>query len=209
MSSMRVGRRVREVVHRVDAPVVARPVVMRAPDAIENRIAHVDVRRRHVDLGAKHVCAILELAGAHPREQIEALLDRAAPVGAVGARLGQRPAKLPDLVEAQAVDVRIAVPDEVHGVLVELLEVVRCVPRLALPREPEPAHVRLDRFHVLDVLGRRVRVVEPEVARAAELRRNAEVQADRFCVADVEVAVRLRREAGRDSSAVPAGLHVG
>src|SRR6185503_3481523 len=41
-----------------------------------------------------------------------------------------------------------------------------------------------------------VRVVEPEVAPAAELRRDPEVQADRLGMADVEVAVGLGREAG-------------
>ena len=71
----RVRRRMREVVHRVDAPRVAGAVMMRVPDPVEHRIAHVDVRRRHVDLRAQHVGAVRELAGAHPREEIEVLLD--------------------------------------------------------------------------------------------------------------------------------------
>ncbi len=50
----RVRDRMRVVVHRVDAPRVARPVMMRATDAIQNRVAHVDVGRRHVDLRAQH-----------------------------------------------------------------------------------------------------------------------------------------------------------
>ena len=66
------------------------------------------------------------------------------------------------------------------------------------PVEAEPAHVVLDRVDVLLLLLRRVRVVEAEVAAAAELLRDAEVEADRLRVADVEVAVRLRREAGHD-----------
>ena len=73
---MRVRRRMREVVHRIDAPRVAGAMVMRAADAVEHRVAHVDVRRRHVDLRAQHVRAVRELAGAHAREQVEVLLDR-------------------------------------------------------------------------------------------------------------------------------------
>ena len=102
----RVRRRMREVVHRIDAPRVAGAMVMRVPDAVEHRVAHVDVRRRHVDLRAQHVCAVRELAGAHPREQIEVLRDRAIAIGALASGLGQRAAVLADLVGAQAVDVR-------------------------------------------------------------------------------------------------------
>ena len=67
-----------------------------------------------------------------------------------------------------------------------------------MPLEAEPADVRFDRVDVLDVLLEGVGVVEAEVAGAAVLLRDAEVQADRLGVADVEVAVRLGREAGGD-----------
>ena len=98
----------REVVHRIDAPGVAGAVMVRAPDAVEHRIAHVDVRRRHVDLGAQHVRAVLELAGAHAREEVEVLLDRPVAVRALAAGLGQRAAVLADLLGAEAVDVGLA-----------------------------------------------------------------------------------------------------
>src|SRR5262249_51692165 len=72
------------------------------------------------------------------------------------------------------------------------------------PVETEPADVLLDRLDVLDVLLRRVRVVEAEIAAAAVLLRHAEVQADRLGVADVQVAVGLRREAREHTAAVAA-----
>ena len=43
---------------------------------------------------------------------------------------------------------------------------------------------------------------------AAELLRDAEIQADRLGVADMEVAVRLRRKAG-DDARVAAGREIG
>ena len=54
----------------------------------------------------------------------------------------------------------------------------------------------------------RVGVVEAQVAFAAERFREAEVEADRFGVADVQVAVRFRREARVDASVVFAGGEV-
>ena len=166
----RIGRRVREVVHRVDAPRVAGAVVMRAPDAVEHRIAQVDVRRRHVDLRAQHERAVGKLAGAHAGEEIEVLLDRPVAIRAGRSRLGQRAAVRAHLLGRQAVDVRQALPDQVLRVLVQPLEVVRGVQRLLVPGEAEPADVFLNRVDVLDVFLRGVGVVEAQVAGAAELR---------------------------------------
>jgi hypothetical protein len=97
----------------------------------------------------------------------------------------------PDLLGAQTVDVCETLRDEVHRIAVKRLEVVRGVPRLAGPLEPQPPNVLLDRIDILDVLFRGVGVVEAEVAGAAELCCDAKVEADGFGVADVQVAVRL------------------
>ena len=64
------------------------------------------------------------------------------------------------------------------------------------PTIDEPTDVLENRIDVFDLLLRRVRIVVAEIANAAEFMRDAEVQADRFRVADMEVAVRLRRETG-------------
>ncbi len=76
------------------------------------------------------------------------------------------------------------------------------------PVEPEPADVGLDRVDVLLLLLDRVRVVEPQMAPATELIGDAEVQADRLRVSDVEIAVRLGREASHNRL-VPAFLKIG
>ena len=199
----RVRQRVRVVVHRIDAPGVAGAVVRRVADPVQRRIAHVEVRRRHVDLGAQHVRAVGELVGAHPREQIEVLRHRSIAVRAVPARLGQRAAVRAHLVGAQAVDVRLALLDQLDGELIQPLEVVRRV-ELGVPREAEPRDVLLDRVDVLDLFLGRVRVVEAQVADAAALGGDPEVEADRLGVADVQIAVRLRRKARRDAAVMPA-----
>ena len=87
--------------------------------------------------------------------------------------------------------------------------VVLATPQVALLRRPtdrlqaqtvvrpagdEPLHVRRDGVDVLDVLLGRIGVVHAQVALPAELAGDAEVQADGLGVADVEVAVGLRRE---------------
>ena len=201
----RIRQRMREVVHRVDAPGAAGAVMIGVANAVEHRIAHRDVRRSHVDLGAQHVGAVGKFAGAHAAEQIEVLVDAARSVWRVLAWLGQRAAMLADLIGRQRIDVGHALADQILGESVELLVVIRRVVLALVPLKPEPLHVFLDRIDVLDVFLDRIGVVEAEVAVAAELAGDAEVEADRLGVADVQVAVRLRRKARHDPAAVLSG----
>ena len=166
----RVRQRVREVVHRVEAPGVAGAVVRGVADAVEERIAHLHVRRGHVDLRPHHVRAVGELAGAHAGEQVEVLRRRAVAIGAGAARLGDRAPVGADLLLREAVDVGLAGLDQLHREVVEALEVVRGEVQ-AVPLEAEPAHVALDRLDVLHVLGGRVGVVEAEVAACRRISR--------------------------------------
>ena len=76
------------------------------------------------------------------------------------------------------------------------------------PVEAEPAHVALDGVDVLLLLLGRVGVVEAQMAAPAELLGDAEVEADRLGVADVQIAVRLGRKA-RHHGRVPLGVEIG
>ena len=68
--SMRIRLAVREVVHRIDAPLVAGAMMLGVQDAVHHRVAHVEVRRRHVDLGAQRARAVGKLARLHALEQV-------------------------------------------------------------------------------------------------------------------------------------------
>ena len=64
-----------EIVARINAPGRAGARMLGVQDAVEHRIAQVDVARGHVDLGAQHARAVGKFAGAHAAEQIEIFLD--------------------------------------------------------------------------------------------------------------------------------------
>ena len=106
-------------------------------DAVEHRVAQVDVAGRHVDLGAQHAGAIRELAGAHPAQQVQVLLGRAIAVGAIAAGLGQRAAVGADLLGRQVVDIGVAVADQVLGPFVQVLEVIRG--EIQMPPQSKPS----------------------------------------------------------------------
>ena len=177
-------------------------------DAVEHRVAQVDVAGRHVDLGAQHPRAVGELAGAHAAEQVEVLLDRTVAERAVAAGLGQGAAVGADLVLGLVVHIGLAGADQVLGPGIELLEIVRRVVEMVAPIEAEPVDVLLDGVDELLLFLGRIGVVEAQVALAAELLRDAEIQAYRLGVADMEIAVRLRRKPG-DDLAGAAGREIG
>ncbi len=196
----RVRNAVRPVVGGIDAPVVAGAVVRGVADAVHGRVAHVDVGRGHVDLRAQHVLAVGELALVHFAEELQVLLDAALAVGAVLAGLGERAAQRAHLLGGQAVHVGVAAAHQLFGELVQIFEVVRGVvlvraPARVLPGKAEPLHRVADRIDVLRFLLRRVGVVEAQVAGAAILAREAEVEEDRLGVAVMQIAVGLGREA--------------
>ena len=66
------------------------------------------------------------------------------------------------------------------------------------PVEAEPAHVALDGVDIFLLFLGRIGVVETQMAATAEFLRDAEIQADRLGVADMQIAVRLGRKAGDD-----------
>ena len=204
----RIRLAVRKIVARIDVPGGAGARMRRVQDAVEHRVAHVDVAGRHVDLGPQHAHAVGEFAGAHAAEEVEVLLHAPVAERAVPAGLGQRAAVHADVVPALVVDIGFAGPDQVLGPFVELLEIVGGVVEVLAPVEAEPAHVGLDRVDIFLLLLGRVGVVEAQAAMPAEFLRDAEIQADRLGVADMEIAVRLGREA-RDHGLVAAGLEIG
>ena len=153
------------VVCRVDAPRIAGARVVGVQDAVEHRVAQVDVARSHVDLGPEHPRAVGELAApACARNSSRFSSTLAVAVGAVGARLGERAAILPDLFGRQIVDIGLAVLDQLFGPFVEPLEVVRGEEEVRSPVEAQPSDILLDGFDVLHLLLDRVGVVEAEVA---------------------------------------------
>ena len=177
-------------------------------DAVHDGVAQVEVGGGHVDFGAQGAGAVRKLAGAHALEQIEVLFHRAVAVGALLAGLGERTAKLADFFRGQIAHVGLAGFDELDGPLIQLIEIVGGVEAPVLPIEAEPVDVVDDGIDVLGLFLAGIGVVEPQVGLAAELGREAEVEADGFGVADVQVAVGLGRKAGVHAPAVLVGFQV-
>ncbi len=200
-----VGLAMSEIVGRVDAPLRAGARVRRVQDAIQDGVPQVHVAGSKVDLRPQHAGTIRKLAGAHIAKQVEICFHRTVAIGRSTARFGQRAAHRPHLVGGRVVDIGEAGTNEVLGPVVQRLEVVRRMVQMLAPVEAQPAHVPLDGVDVFLLLLHGIGIVEAKVAAAAVLDGKSEIQADRLCVAEMQIAVRFRRKARDDALDQAAG----
>ena len=147
-------------------------------DAIHDRIAQIDVARRHINFGAQNPLAFLEFSGPHIPEERQVLINRTITMGTVLARLSQSPAIGTDLVCAQVVHIGLAVRDQVLGPFIELFKIVGGKILMLTPVEAEPAHVFLNGVNIFLLFLGRVGIVETQIAAAGKLFCQAEIQAD-------------------------------
>lgn len=113
----RVLNGVSKVVHWVDAPLVSLAVMVHVTDAVDDRIAHVEVAGGKVDLGAQGTAPLGELAVFHALKEVEVLLHAALAVRGDGG-LADVAAVLSRLFGRQVADVGKALLDELNGKLV-------------------------------------------------------------------------------------------
>jgi hypothetical protein len=164
----------------VDAPFVAGAVVVVAEDAVERRVAHEDVWRRHVDLRAQHPRAVRELALLHPAEEVQIFLHGTIAVGAVHAGLCERAAILPHLLGGLVIHVGDAFFDQAARDLVELAKEVG--------REVDASHLWPSHLMSFSCFRRTPRLPwwgwcrQTEVAGAAILPGDAKINAQRLRV---------------------------
>ncbi len=181
----RIALAVGKIIGRIDTPFIARAVMMGMLDAVHHRVTQIDIRRSHVDLRAQGPCSVGELAFAHPREQIEILLDIAVTVRAVLAGSDKRASVFADLVGGQVTDVRLARLDELYGPVMELIEIIGRKVQTIFPVAPQPTDVVENRIDVFLFFLGGIRVVEPQVELATILPREARIQTNAFGMADV------------------------
>ena len=202
-----VALTVGEIVHRVAVPLRSRAVVRGLDDAIDDRVAEVHVGIGHVDLGAQYHAAFLGLGRVHLLEEAQALLHGTVAVGAGRSGLGRRALLLGDLLGRLLIDIGVAVADHPQGEVPEALEIVARVVDVA-PLEAEPTDVLEDVLHILVVFLAGVGIVEAEVAHAIVVLGHAEVHTDSLGMANMQVAIGLRREARLNAAAVLAFCQV-
>ena len=166
-------------------------------DAVDDGVAHVEVAAGQVNFGPEGHGTVGKLPGAHTLEQIQTLLHRTIPVGGYGGHTNVAPIGL-EFLRSQLAHIGQTFFDEQHRLAVVLLKVVAAIEETVAPVKTQPVDILLDGLHELLILLGGVGVVHAQIAETAELFRGAEIDTQGLTVADVQVAVGLRRETGVD-----------
>ena len=78
-----------KIIGGINIPGIASAVMGHLFDSVHHRIAHIDIWRGHIDLGAQCHGALINRTLLHLLEKREALFRRSLAVGAVFTRFGQ------------------------------------------------------------------------------------------------------------------------
>ena len=190
-----------EVIHGVSLPFVARAVMTAVDDAINHRVAEVHIGVGHINLGAKHHAALGHLAAVHLLEQGQALFDGTVAIGTFCSGLSRCTFLGRHFFAGLFVDIGFTFLDEFYGKVPELFKVVGSIINCA-PFKAQPFDVFHNGIDVFRVFLLRVGIVETEVAYSAVFLCDSEVHANGLSMSDVQVSVRLRREAGLQAAVV-------
>ena len=174
-------------------------------DAVQHRVAQVHVARRHVDLGPQHARAVGELAGAHAAEQVEVLRRRCGRGRGCCGRARSACRAGAHLLGRLVVDIG-------QAVLGSGARPTRTAARNS-PRRDRGAAPQSKPSQRTSRLIASMYSCSSLVGLVSSKRRwqrppnscgDAEIEADRLGVADMQVAVRLRRKPGHDLRGRPA-----
>lgn len=170
--------RMREIVHGINAPLVTLTMMRRVQHAVNNGVAHIDIRTRHINLRTQNERAVSDASCAHIFEQREVFFHAAIAVGARTPRLSQRAAVFAHLFRRKIIDVREPFADQRQRRLVHNGEVIRSVQDIEIRSVKQPFHIRDNRIDVLLLFFGRIGIIETQIAFAVILFRETEVEAD-------------------------------
>ena len=188
----------RPVVHRVDAPLLAGAVMRRLmDDAVHDRIAHVHVPVRHINLCPQRARPIWELAVLHPLKQIQVLFNRTIAARAFHTRGCPGAPVLAHFFRALVINISLAFFDHLDRPFVEQIKEVRRV-KLLLPLNPQPAGVFFNRVHKLHILFCRIGVVKSQVKLTAKTLGNIVINQKGFYMSNMQIAVGFGGQPGAD-----------
>ena len=182
-----------EVIHRISFPSGARAMVRMVHYTINDRIAEVHVRIRHVNFGTEHHSTFCYFTCIHLLEQGETFFYWAVAVGTFHTRLGRSTFLLCDLLGSLLVNICFTFFNEADGKVPQLLEVIGRIVFIT-PLVTQPLNIFLDGFYIFHIFLGRIGIIETQIADAIVVGCNTKIKANSLGVTDVEVSVGFGRE---------------
>ena len=94
----RILNRMCEIVHRIDAPLIACIMVCHMSHSVDYRVSHIHIGRRHIYSGSEDLGSILIFALLHLLKELQILFNTSVPAGVVLTGLCQGTAVFANLL---------------------------------------------------------------------------------------------------------------
>jgi len=192
-----------EIIHGIDDPVPAPPVMRFPLDTVDYGITHDYVGGGHIDLGSKDTRPIGEFPRSHAGEKIQVFFHGTIAPGTFTAGFREGAPVLADLLGIEVAHVCLTPFYELHREIIEGLEIIGCKVQAVPPIETEPLHVSDDGFDVFHGLSCGIGVIHPKVASTAVLGRYAEIETYRLGMTYMEITVGLWWKTGNNGIDLP------
>ena len=187
-----------KVIHRVDAPFISCGMVGRMGDTVKHRVSHVDIGRSHINLRTQCFRAVGEFACLHSFKQIQIFLHASVAIRAFLTGCGKGAAVFSHFLCAKLIHESLAFLNQLQRNLIIFIKIAGRIKKSVLPIEAKPFYVLLNGFYILHILFCGVGIIKTQVAFAAVQICQAKVQADGFCMTDMQVAIWFGRKSGVD-----------
>ena len=132
-------------------------------NTIDNRVAHIHVRRCHIDLSTKHFLSVCIFAFFHLFKKLQVLFYSTVSVRALFTWFCKSSSVLTDLVCSQIADKSFAFFDQFHSSFIHLVKIVRSKEKSVFPVCTKPFYISFDGFYEFGFLLCRVCIIKTKV----------------------------------------------
>ena len=162
--------------------------------SVDSGVAHIDVRRCHINLCSQSLRTVGEFAVLHALEELEVFLNASIAVRAVLSGLGKGASVFTHLVCVKVADVSLAVLYKLDCILIALVKIIGAVENATGRLTAKPGEVLENALNVLVILFGRVGIVVTKVEKTAVFFCGHSVNPYSLRRSDMKIAVRLGRE---------------
>ena len=199
----------RKIVHGIYIPLRTRTMVRVFYNPIHNRVAHVHIRRSHIDFRPQYHRTFFKFALIHALEQIEIFFYGTIAIRATYSGLCRCSLLLGDLFRSLLIYISISLLYHTQCQIIQLREIIRCIIKTISPVKAQPVNIFHNRIDIFHIFPGRIGIVKTQITCSSIFRGNPEIHANSLCMTYMQIAVRLGRKPSIQTPAVFTGSQIG
>src|SRR6476620_1603827 len=164
---------------------------------VHDRVAQVHINRRHIDLCPQHFFAVSEYSILHLLKKKNIFVDGPVPEFIFNTGLCWCSFLSSNFFGAAVINIRKPLMDQLYSEVIQFIKIVTGI-KFVHPAETKPLYVVLDTVNIFYLFSFRISVIESKICCTAVFLAKPKVEANAFCVADMQIPVRLGRKSCQD-----------